>query len=136
MTIGKRLRLYFIGFIIGCVLVYFMLFRGTDRSYWLPANRVKEQVRKSQFRYSERVECNMKCRKITHAEVEEILRNGEVNFSESDTRGAIVPSYAIEGKTSANKNLRVLVTIFERDSVAEITTVVNLLGNPDTCICK
>lgn len=136
MTIDKRIRLYFIGFLIGCVLVYFMLFRGTNRSYWLPANRVREQVNKSQFRYSERAECKMKCRQITRTEVEEILKNGEVNFSESDTRGAVVPSYAIEGKTSANKNLRVLITIFEQDSVAEITTIVNLSGNHDTCNCK
>lgn len=136
MTTGKRIRLYLAGFLIGCVLVYFMLFRGTDRSYWLPANRVKEQMNKSTFRYSEMARCRMDCKQITQAEVEEILRNGEVNFSESDSRGTAVPSYAVEGRTSTNKNLRVIVTIYERDSVAEITTAVNMDGSRDTCACK
>jgi aromatic ring-opening dioxygenase catalytic subunit (LigB family) len=137
MTIAKRLRLYLAGFLTGCVLVYFMLFRGTNRNYWLPTNRVKERVNKLAFRYSKEVECKIKCKQITQAEVKEILHNGKVNFSKSNSRGTLVPSYAIEGKTSSNKNLRVIVTIYEADSVAEITTAINMDGEKnDTCTCK
>lgn len=135
MTKGKRIRLFFIGFIIGCVLVYFMLFRDSDRSYWLPDNRVKEQVNKSTFTFSEHAICIMACKQITEEEVRDILKNGDVNFSESDTRGVPCPSYAIEG-TTHNKKLRVLVTIFERDSMAEITTTINMEAGKDTCKCK
>ena len=60
----------------------------------------------------------------------------DVNFSESDTRGVPCPSYAIEGTTTTNKKLRVLVTIFERDSTAEITTAMNLDAGKDSPACK
>ena len=136
MTTPKRIRLYIYGFLIGCVMVYFMLFRGNDRSYWLPANRVKEQVNKSTFKYSEHARCKMQCKQINETEVAEILKNGDVNFPESDTRGVSCPSYAIEGTTSTNKKLRVIVTIFERDSTAEITTAINMESAKDTCKCK
>jgi len=136
MTKGQRIRLFSVGFVIGCVLVYFILFRGgTDRTYWLPGNRVKEQVDKSTFTFSEHAKCIMACKQITEEEVRDILKNGDVNFSESDTRGVPCPSYAIEG-TSHNKKLRVLLTVFERDSTAEITTAINLEGGKDTCRCK
>ncbi len=136
MTKWKRIRLYLVGFFIGCVGVYFMLFRGTDRSYWLPENRVKEQVNKSTFKYSERTKCKMLCKQITEAEVAEVLENGDVNFSESDTRGVPYPSYVIEGTTATNKKLRIVVTIFKRDSIAEITTAINMEAGKDTCNCK
>ena len=74
MTTPKRIRLYIYGFLIGCVMVYFMLFRGNDRSYWLPANRVKEQVNKSTFKYSEHARCKMQCKQISEKEVAEILK--------------------------------------------------------------
>lgn len=135
MTTAQRLRLYFIGFLLGCVMVYFMLFRGNDRTYWLPENRVKEQVNKSTFKYSEHAKCILQCKGISEEEVQEVLKTGEVNFSESDTRGVPCPSYAIEG-TSHSKKLRVLVTVFERDSTAEITTAINMEAGQDTCKCK
>ena len=78
----------------------------------------------------------MKCKGISEEEVAEILNTGEVNFSESDSRGVPVPSYALEGTTSGNKSLRVIVTIFEKDSIAEVTTAINLKGETDTCRCK
>lgn len=112
-----------------------MLFRGTDRTYWLPGNRVKEQVNKSTFTYSEHARCILQCKGISEDEVQDILKHGEVNFSESDTRGVPCPSYAIEGVTN-NKKLRVVLTIFERDSTVEITTAINLEGGKDTCRCK
>ena len=135
MLTWKRIRLYLFGFIIGCVMVYFMLLRGANRTYWLPNNRVKEQVDKSSFKFSEHAKCILECKRITEEEVREVLKNGDVNFSASDTRGVPCPSYAIEG-TSHNKKIRVLVTIFERDSTAEITTAINLEAGKDTCRCK
>ncbi len=135
MTTGQRIRLYLVGFLIGCVLVYFLLLRGVNRTYWLPANRVKEQVHKSTFTFSEHAKCILACKNISEEEVKEILKSGDVNFSESDTHGVPCPSYALEGKTTSNKSLRVLVTVFERDSTAQITTAVNLEGGKDSCNC-
>jgi hypothetical protein len=116
-------------------MVYLLLLRGVNRTYWLPNNRVKEQVNRSTFKYSEHVKCILHCKGISQEEVQDVLKNGDVNFSESDTHGVPCPSYAIEG-TSHDKKLRVLVTVFERDSTAEITTAINLEAGKDTCRCK
>ena len=135
MNKWRRIRLYLLGFLIGCVMVYFLLLRGVNRDYWTPNNRVKEQVKKSTFKYSEHAKCMLQCKGISEDEVQEILKNGDVNFTESDTHGVPVPTYAIEG-TSHNKKLRVLVTVFEHDSTAEITTAINMEAGTDTCKCK
>ena len=136
MTLSQRLRLYLAGFLAGCVLVYFLLFYGKERASWLPDNRVKEQVNKSLFIFSDHAKCILQCKNISEEEVTEVLKTGEVNFSASDTRGVPCPSCALEGKTSGNKSLRVIVTVFEKDSTAEITTAINLEAEKDTCNCR
>lgn len=130
----RRFLLFSFGFLIGCVGVYFMLFRGQDRDYWLPGNRVKDQVKNSKVIFSDYALCIMKCRNISEADVQHILLNGDVNFSESDIRNAVCPSYAFEGNTIAGTSLRVVCTAC--DSVAHISTAVFMNAPADTCRCK
>ena len=131
----KRIGLFLIGFAISCVGVYFMLFRGNiDRTYWLPENRLKDQMLNSKVIYSEHAMCIMFCRGITQDDVNEILKNGDVNFGESDVHNTPCPSYAFDGKTLKGKDVRVICTAC--DSIAEVTTTINLVQEKDTCKCK
>ncbi len=134
MTKRHRIQLFLGGFIIGCVLVYFTLIRGKDRTYWLPANRLKEQVKKSKVVFSEHAKCIMTCRGISETEINHILQTGDVNFGESDVHNTPCPSYAFDGKTAEGKNLRIVCTAC--DSIAEVTTAIKLEEGKDTCRCK
>lgn len=134
MPVSKRILIYAVGFFIGSVMVYFILFRGRDRTYWLPGNRVKEELTKKKLYFPENTLCKMKCRNINEEEIKEILTNGDVNFQESDVHDAPCPSYAIEGSTSGHKELRIVFTSF--DSITEVTTAINLAGKNDSCNCR
>ncbi len=76
----------------------------------------------------------MDCMNINEADVMEILRNGDVNFEESNTHDTPCPSYAIDGTLAGDKKIRIVITTV--DSIAEIETAIDLSGNPDTCRCK
>ena len=128
MKISHRIRLYIGGVLIGCVLVYFILFKDKNRGYWLPENRVKEQVHRSGITFSEKAKCIIKCKGISDEEVKEVLKNGNVNFGESDTRLAPCPSYVFEGE-----NLTIVCTAC--DSISEIVNVLSLNEKQDTCNC-
>ena len=135
MKTGQRIRLYVYGFLIGCALVYFILFRGRNRTYWLPENRVKEQLRKGNLIYSEHAQCRMKCRHISEEEVKEILKNGNVNFSESHPHDSPCPSYALEGTTSAKRNERIIFSSCDT-LTTKVVTVIDLDSKKDSCECK
>lgn len=134
MKNARRIVLFSFGILLGCVMVYFVLIRGRDRTYWLPGNRVKELILKSEIIYSPHAKCMMKCRKISQDNVMEILKNGNVNFKESNIHRTPCPTYAIEGELSGNKKMRILVTTV--DSIAEIETAISLDFQKDSCFCK
>jgi hypothetical protein len=114
-------------------MVYFILIRGQNRTYWLPGNRVKDRIMNSELLYSPHAKCVMACRKITAEDVISILKNGDVNFEESNTRNTACPSYAIEGDLAGAKKFRIIVTTV--DSVAEVETAIDLNLTKDTCLC-
>ncbi|MEK6614807.1 MAG: DUF4258 domain-containing protein, partial [Bacteroidota bacterium] len=132
MTTPKRIRLYLYGFLIGCVMVYFVLFRGRNRSYWLPENRVKEQLMKGNLVFTRHAQCRMKCRAITEDEVREILKNGNVNFSESHPHDTPCPSYALDGTTSDKQNVRIVFASCDTIST-KVVTAIDLGVEKDTC---
>ncbi|HEY4798080.1 MAG TPA: DUF4258 domain-containing protein [Bacteroidia bacterium] len=135
MKIWHRIRLYFFGFIIGCVLVYFILLRGKNRASWLPASRVTEQLCKGKLIFSQHAKCRMACRGISEQEVKEILQNGIVNFSESHTHDKPCPSYAMEGTTSSKRNERIIFASCDTLTTT-VVTAIDLDLKKDTCNCK
>ena len=134
MKTRRRILLFSMGAIIGCILVYFTLIRGNDRSYWLPQNRIKELILKSELVYSEHATCIMNCRNINKEDVMQILKTGEVNFDESNVHNTACPSYALEGTLSGNKKLRIIITTV--DSVAEVESAIDLNLKRDSCNCR
>ena len=58
--------------------------------------------------YTEHAKCRMECRKISQREVEEIMRDGTINYKKSNVRGRPCPTYALEGVTSDNQRVRIV----------------------------
>ena len=141
MKTGHRIRLYFFGFLIGSVLVYFILFRGRNHTYWFPENRVKEQLIKGRLFFTEHARCRMQCRGISEEEVKEILYNGNVNFSEShphpssSSGQALCPTYAMEGTTADKQTVRIIFASCDT-LTTKVITAINLGMEKDTCDCK
>ena len=78
--------------------------------------------RTSLLEYSQHAKCRMQCRKISQAEVEEIMRDGKINYTKSDLQNARCPRYAVEGLTNDNQRVRIVYA-----QCNESTTVVTVI---------
>ena len=76
----------------------------------------------SYLEYSNHAKCRMQCRKISQAEVEDIMKQGKINYSKSDLQNAKCPRYAVEGETNDNQRVRIVYA-----QCNESTTVVTVI---------
>jgi hypothetical protein len=78
----------------------------------------------SYIEYTEHAKCRMKCRKITQAEVEEIMKEGKINYNKSDVKARPCPEYALEGIT--NDQQRVRIVFGQCDTKTRVITCIDL----------
>lgn len=88
-------------------------------------NRNRGFDRRTSFlEYTEHAKCRMKCRKITQAEVEEIMKEGKINYKKSDVNDRPCPTYALEGTTSDDQRVRIVFA--QCDYKSKVVTVIDL----------
>lgn len=80
--------------------------------------------RVSYLEYSKHASCRMECRHISQAEVEDIMRNGEINYNKSDLQNARCPRYAVEGVTKDDQRVRIVFAQCNEKTV--VVTVIDL----------
>ena len=78
--------------------------------------------RTSYLEYSNHAKCRMQCRKISQAEVEEIMQDGKINYNKSDVQNTRCPRYALEGVTRDDQRVRIVYA-----QCNESTTVVTVI---------
>jgi hypothetical protein len=86
----------------------------------------------SYIEYSNHAKCRMQCRKISQAEVEEIMQDGEINYNKSDLQNARCPRYAVEGVTKDRQDVRIVFA--QCNDKTEVVTVIDL-DTDWTCHC-
>jgi hypothetical protein len=74
--------------------------------------------------YSNHAKCRMQCRKISQAEVQEIMRDGKINYNKSDLQNTRCPRYAVEGRT--NDDQRVRIVYAQCNEKTTVVTVIDL----------
>ena len=80
--------------------------------------------RVSYIEYTEHAKCRMQCRKISQAEVEEIMKEGKINYAKSDVNDRPCPTYALEGITKDNQ--RVCIIFAQCDYKTKVITSIDL----------
>ena len=65
--------------------------------------------RTSMLEYTRHARCRMDCRSITQAEVQDIMKNGRINYRKSNVKANPCPVYALEGYTDDNQHVRVVL---------------------------
>ncbi|HVZ55440.1 MAG TPA: DUF4258 domain-containing protein [Chitinophagaceae bacterium] len=88
--------------------------------------------RVSFLEYTRHARCRMACRHITQAEVEQILREGTINYRKSDVNAHPCPTYAVEGYSSDNQHLRIVFA--QCDYTTKVVTCIDL-GHEWACHC-
>lgn len=94
-----------------------------------PASRLSDREkgfdrRVSYLEYSNHANCRMQCRKISRAEVEEIMKEGRINYNKSDLQNARCPRYAVEGITRDDQRVRIVFAQCNDKTV--VVTVIDL----------
>ena len=80
--------------------------------------------RVSYIEYTAHGRCRMQCRKISQAEVKEIMQRGKINYKKSNVKAKPCPEYALEGTTSDNQRVRIVFA--QCDTKSKVVTVIDL----------
>ncbi len=96
-------------------------------------NRNRGFDRRTSFiEYTAHAKCRMQCRHITQAEVEQIMRDGKINYNKSNVNARPCPEYALEGTTSDNQRVRIIFA--QCDYKTKVVTTIDL-GTNWQCEC-
>ena len=78
----------------------------------------------SAVEYTAHARCRMDCRKISGADIKEIMGEGKINYGKSDLQDKPCPTYALEGYTDDNEHLRVVFA--QCNTKTKVVTCINL----------
>ena len=120
MMIFKRFIYYFIGLLLGSIIVFF-IWKGKNVSfdYGMDARTLKS-IRTKKLVYSNSVTQSISNSKIDSTAINYVLLNGDVDFGKSNQRKKPCPEYSISGEF--NKK-RIELWIIRCDSIATIENI-------------
>jgi len=116
----QRIGYYLGGFSIGLIILTFFLTGKKVSCSYGPEARVLKNINSKTVIYSDLVLAIIVERRLDSANINEILRKGYVNFSESQTRKEPCATYHIEGTLNNNN---VALVIENCDSIASIKNI-------------
>lgn len=91
----KRIIYFSIGLLMGIVfLSFFFKGKGTEFCY-LPNCRVLKDIRKKELKFSKEVTATYDFRNKDSLLLKEVLHNGDIDFSKSDTKTSACKTYVI-----------------------------------------
>jgi len=137
MNLKTRNSYIKLAIIIVMIIVYLLFFRKQNKVNSSERNQRidhREKVfRHPSLYFTKHAKCRMECRHIDESEVKEILEEGEINYTKSETDANPCPKYAIEGITHDKQHVRIIVGDCKTET--SIITVIDL-ENEFECDCK
>ena len=120
MMIFKRFIYYFIGLLLGSIIVFF-IWKGKNVSfdYGMDARTLKS-IRTKKLVFSNDLTQSISNSKIDSTAINNVLLNGDVDFGKSNQRKKPCPEYSISGEF--NKK-RIELWIIRCDSIATIENI-------------
>jgi hypothetical protein len=121
MKLIHRISYYLGGFSIGLVLLAFFLTGKKASCSYSPNARTIKNISSKKFVYSETTKSAMKSYHLDSLTVSNLVKTGDVNFSESNTKTEGCKTYLIENELN-DKEVR--LTVKNCDSSATIQSLV------------
>jgi len=103
MKLSNRLIYFMGGFLIGICILIFIWDKKNTKFPYMPDARVINDVNSKNVHYSNKLHTAFAKNIITASQVQNILKNGNVNFSKSNTKLDSCKIYVIE-KILSTKN--------------------------------
>jgi hypothetical protein len=120
MKFKYRLGYYLGGFSIGLIFLAFFLSGKKASCDYGPEARVLKNISIKKHIYSQEIYDFMKTNHIDSTEIANIIRYGNVNFSESQTKLDSCRVYIIEGEHNKRE---LSISLENCDSIARINTI-------------
>lgn len=120
MNIAKRFGFYGFGFIIGLVLLFFFLNGKKAGCDYGPDARTLKNIKIKQRVYSTQSLQDLKKNNLDTATVSSLLKLGDVNFGESNTKLDSCKVYVIEGSV---KKIKLKMSVQNCEKTATITSI-------------
>lgn len=108
MKLSNRLIYFMGGFLIGICILIFIWDKKNTKFPYMPDARVINDVNSKNVHYSNKLHTAFAKNIITASQVQDILKNGNVNFSKSNTKLDSCKIYVIE-KILSTKNYSISV---------------------------
>ena len=108
-----RIPAFFV-ILLALIVVFVTRKRNTE-----PANSGIDPVaayRSGKIAYSKHARCRMECRKISDAEIKEVLQEGVINLRKSEP-GLSSPRYALEDITQDGQKVRIVIALEKTQAV-------------------
>ena len=121
MHIAKRFGFYGFGFIIGLLLLFFFLNGKKAGCDYGPDARTLKNIKIKQRVFSKQSLQDLKQNNLDTSAVSSLLRFGDVNFGESNTKLDSWKVYVIEGFV---KNTNLKMKVQNCDKTATITSII------------
>jgi len=121
MHIAKRFGFYGFGFIIGLLLLFFFLNGKKAGCDYGPDARTLKNIKIKQRVFSAQSLQDLKQNNLDTSAVSSLLRFGDVNFGESNTKLDSCKVYVIEGYV---KNANLKMKVQNCDKTATITSII------------
>ena len=123
MKFIHRLGFYLGGFIIGIIILMFFLGGKKTSCDYGPDARTLKNIRLKKLEISENARFSLIAKKLDTSVISFLLQNGDVVFSESDTKRDSCKIYVIEGVVS-EKQIKIKVENCEAQArVLELTSI-------------
>ena len=103
MKLSNRLIYFMGGFLIGICILIFIWDKKNTKFPYMPDARVINDVNSKNVHYSNKLHTAFAKNIITASQIQDILKNGNVNFSKSNTKLDSCKIYVIE-KILSTKN--------------------------------
>lgn len=131
MNLTQRFQRYFVGVVIGLILV-FVFFGERSCTDWLPNDRVLDRLSETDMIITKKARCEMNCAGLVDEDLLHLLRTGNVEFNQSQTRTYPLVYYVEASRESDDYDYAMK---FEaRDST---TTLIDVLTDKSgTCLCE
>ena len=120
MHIAKRFGFYGFGFIIGLVLLFFFLNGKKAGCDYGPDARTLKNIKIKQRVFSTQSLQDLKKNNLDTATVSSLLKLGDVNFGESNTKLDSCKVYVIEGSV---KKIKLKMSVQNCEKTATITSI-------------
>jgi len=130
--LARRFLFYFIGFGLGCVMVWAMFYRNADRPAWLPKGRVLEFLADMKIEVSEPLRCKLACYGVAENFTKKSFwKTAQVHFKESAIKRQPCPEYKI-----TSSGVIVYVELCQQEKKATLRNVESQAGNEEKCDCQ